>query len=76
MKKLWLNGKIYTQNENQKIAEAIVTENDKIIFVGSNKDAIDFAGNDCEKYDFENKSVLPGFIDSHVHFMVGGFSLT
>jgi len=76
MKKLWLNGKIYTQCENQKIAEAIVTENDKIIFVGSNKDALDFAGNDCTKYDFENKPVLPGFIDSHVHFMVGGFSLT
>lgn len=76
MKKLWLNGKIYTQSNNQKIVEAIVTEDDKIIFVGSNKDAIDFAGNDCEKYDFENKPVLPGFIDSHVHFMVGGFSLT
>lgn len=76
MKKLWLNGKIYTQCENQKIAEAIVTENDKIIFVGSNKDALDFAGNNCAKYDFENKPVLPGFIDTHVHFMVGGISLT
>lgn len=75
-KKLWLNGKIYTVDEKQKWAEAIVTERNKIVFVGSNKDAKSFAGNDYEEFDFQNKLVLPGFIDSHVHFMIGGLSLT
>ena len=75
-KKLWLNGKIYTVDEKQKWAEAIVTEGNKIVLVGSNKDAKSFAGNDYEEFDFQNKLVLPGFIDSHVHFMIGGLSLT
>lgn len=75
-KKLWLNGKIYTVDEKQKWVEAIVTEGNKIVFVGSNKDAKSFAGNDYEEFDFQNKLVLPGFIDSHVHFIIGGLSLT
>jgi len=74
-KKLWLNGKIYTVDEKLKWAEAIVTEGNKIVFVGSNKEAKSFAGNEYEEYDFQNKLVLPGFIDSHVHFMIGGLSL-
>lgn len=75
-KKLWLNGKIYTVNEEQPFAEALITFNDKIIFAGSNEDAIKAAGDDAEVFDFKNKLVLPGFIDSHVHFMIGGLSLT
>ncbi len=72
-KKIWLNGNIYTVNEKQPWAEAIVTEGNKIIFVGSNEEAEKFTG---DKIDLNGKLVLPGFIDSHVHFMIGGLSLT
>lgn len=73
-KKIWFNGKIYTQNEKQPFAEAIVTVGNKIEFVGSNSEALKCDGG--EKIDLHNKVVLPGFIDSHVHFMIGGISLT
>lgn len=75
-KKLWLNGKVYTVSEKQPWAEAIVTVGKEIVFVGSNEEAKSFAETDYEEYDFENKLVLPGFIDSHVHFIIGGLSLT
>ena len=75
-KNLWFNGQIYTVNEKQIWAEAIVTEGNKIVFIGSNDEAKEFAGPQCEKFNFQNKLVLPGFIDSHVHFMIGGLSLT
>lgn len=71
--KVWYNGKIYTVNPKQPWAEAIVTAGDEIKFVGSSKEALQFSG---EQIDLENKLVLPGFIDSHVHFMIGGLSLT
>lgn len=75
-KKLWYNGKVYTLNKNQIWAEAIVTEAGKIVFVGNNNEAKEFAGENCEKFDFENKLVLPGFIDAHVHLVIGGLSLS
>jgi len=75
-RKLWKNGKIYTVNKLQPRTEAIVTDTDKIIFTGSNEDAASIAGAGAEVYDFEGWLVLPGFIDSHLHFMQGGLSLT
>ncbi|MFN3695471.1 MAG: amidohydrolase, partial [Ignavibacterium sp.] len=39
MKKAFINGKIYTVNDKQPLAEAVITEGNKIIFVGSTADA-------------------------------------
>lgn len=75
-KKIWSNGKIYTANHKQKWAESIVTEGKKIIFIGSNQDAKKFTGTHSDIHDLEGKLVLPGFIDSHVHLIIGGLSLT
>jgi predicted amidohydrolase YtcJ len=35
----FINGKIYTVNSKQPLAQAVVTEGNKILFVGSDKDA-------------------------------------
>ena len=75
-KKLWLNGTIFTLNKNNNYAEAMVTIDNKIIFVGNNELAMKVASSDTEIFDFEKRLVLPGFIDCHVHFMTGGLSLT
>ena len=75
-KKLWLNGTIFTLNKNNNYAEAMVTIDNKIIFVGNNELAMKVASSDTEIFDFEKRLVLPGFIDSHVHFITGGLSLT
>ncbi|MDZ7766718.1 MAG: amidohydrolase family protein [Melioribacteraceae bacterium] len=71
--KIWINGKIFTVNEKQPWAEAIVTEGKKIKYVGTNQEAKKFSG---EQIDLGGKLVLPGLIDAHVHFMIGGLSLT
>lgn len=75
-KKIWSNGKIYTANHKQKWAESIVTEGNRILFVGSNDEAKKITGNQFDLNDLEGKLVLPGFIDSHVHLIIGGLSLT
>jgi len=53
---------------------SVVIEGDKISAVGSSKDI--FAQYDINEYKEINcseKAVLPGFVDSHTHFVFGGY---
>ena len=74
-KKAFLNGKIYTQNNVEKWAESIITFENKILFVGSNSEAQQLIDAQTELIDLEGKLVLPGFIESHAHIILGGFYL-
>lgn len=65
---LYFNGDIITMEEDTpKYVEAIVTQNGKIVFVGSQSDATSKYKN-SEKIDLKGKTLLPGFIDPHSHF--------
>jgi predicted amidohydrolase YtcJ len=68
----FINGKIYTVNENQPYAEAVIVEGNKIKFVGSTSEARKFIDAQTEVIDLEGKLLLPGFNDSHLHFTSGG----
>lgn len=67
---LFHSGKIKTMSENQPDAEAMLTAGEKILAVGSRNDleSIIQPGH-VEKVDLENKRVIPGLIDSHMHFL-------
>ncbi len=75
MKTAFINGKIYTVNENQPLAQSVIVEGNKIIFVGSNDDAKKIIDSATDVIDLKGKLMLPGFIDNHVHFITGGFYL-
>ncbi len=52
----------------------VVISNGKIIAVGSTKELLSqYNIKDYETIDCSNKAVLPGFIDSHTHFVFGGY---
>lgn len=74
-KKMFFNGKIYTVNEKQPLAEAVVVENNTITFVGTNDEAKKIIDSSTESIDLKGKLMLPGFIDNHLHFISGGFYL-
>lgn len=69
---VYLYGVVYTvdgPNWHTKPQQAIVIEEGKIAYVGSNKDAIKkyiHAGR-SEVYDLKNRVVFPGFHDIHMH---------
>jgi predicted amidohydrolase YtcJ len=71
----FINGKIYTVNSKQPLAQAVVTEGNKILFVGSDKDAKKYIDKTTKVIDLNGKLMLPGFIDGHTHFINGGFHL-
>lgn len=69
---VFINAQIYTMNEAAPMAEALVVQDDRISFVGSNAEAQEFAGSKTELHDLDDGFLLPGFIDTHVHPVAGG----
>jgi predicted amidohydrolase YtcJ len=70
-----LNGRIWTENPQQPEAEAIAIDGNLIMSVGTSAAIRKLAGPDCKVIDLGGRRVLPGFNDSHVHFIDGGSSL-
>ena len=64
---IFVNGNIYTVNERQPHAEAIVVKKDRITFVGSNEDAKKLASDKTRIVDLHARTVVPGMTDSHCH---------
>lgn len=73
---LYFNGKIFTVDDAQPWAEAILIDENEIIFVGSNTDAENTVDKNATRIDLGGKVVLPGFHDVHMHPMEVGSTTT
>jgi len=67
-----INAKIYTVNDQQPWAEAVVIKEGNIIFVGNDHDALQYEDSNSQIKDLQGKMLLPGFHDIHVHPVHGG----
>ncbi|MFL5638066.1 MAG: amidohydrolase [Gemmatimonadaceae bacterium] len=69
-----INGRVWTGNPSRPWAEAVSIAGDRIVAVGTSSDirSRNVAGT---LIDAHGGMVLPGFIDSHVHFLSGGMNL-
>jgi hypothetical protein len=74
--KIFINAKFLTLDPARPAAEALASRKGEIIAVGSASEVRKTAGPKTETIDLGGGVVLPGFTDSHVHFVNGGFSLT
>jgi predicted amidohydrolase YtcJ len=75
VERVFCNAKIFTAEPDHPYAEAVAIRNGKILAVGSCAEVKKAAGKDAEFADLHGQSLLPGFIDSHSHSVLGGFSL-
>jgi len=73
---VFLNSSVWTVNPDQPWAEAVAVEGERILEVGVSKEIKRFIGEKTEVIDLKGAFLLPGFIDSHTHFLDGGFSLS
>ncbi len=71
-----LDGAIWTVNPVQPWAEAVALKGERILEVGTSKEIRKLIGGKTQIIDLEGAFVLPGLIDSHTHFLEGGFSLS
>lgn len=70
-----LHGKVYTENPERLWAEAVAISADKIVDVGSEVELAPYRGLNTRVIDAGGRVVLPGFTDSHIHFLEGSLSL-
>jgi predicted amidohydrolase YtcJ len=70
-----VHAKIYTVNRNQPWAEALGITGDKITAVGTEREIELLRGPKTQIIDARGRVVLPGFTDSHIHFLEGSLTL-
>jgi predicted amidohydrolase YtcJ len=70
-----INANVRTMDKAKPTAQAIAVKGRKIFFVGTNDEIKKFIASNTKTIDANGKLVLPGFNDSHVHFLDGGAGL-
>jgi predicted amidohydrolase YtcJ len=68
------NARIWTGDASQPWAEALAVNEDRIVAVGSIPE-IEAIAEGGRVIDAQGRLVVPGFIDTHLHFISGGFAL-
>jgi predicted amidohydrolase YtcJ len=69
---VWMNGVIYPMDEGFSRVQALAWKDGRIVYAGSNEGAKAYTGSVAKTEDLEGKTVLPGFIDSHMHLGLYG----
>jgi predicted amidohydrolase YtcJ len=63
------NGKVLTVDERFTVAQAVAIRGERVMATGSNAEINKLAGSQTRKIDLKGKTVIPGLIDNHAHFM-------
>jgi|TARA_B100002003_G_scaffold65674_1_gene61025 predicted amidohydrolase YtcJ len=63
------NGKIITVDELHPEVQALGIRGDQIVVVGTNEEVDAYIGETTEVIDLEGQLAVPGFIESHGHFL-------
>lgn len=61
------NASVYTADDKNTVAEAVVVQDGKIQYVGDQKGAEELQNDSSKVIDMKGKTVLPGMVDSHMH---------
>lgn len=69
--RVFLSGAVYTVNADQPWAEAVAIDDGRIVFVGSDAEAVAYVGAETDVIDLAGQMLLPGLHDSHTHILVG-----
>lgn len=70
------NGKVWTGDAAKPDAQAVAVWRDRIIKVGTDAEVLALAGANTKRIDLKGARLVPGFYDSHLHFLGGGRSVS
>jgi predicted amidohydrolase YtcJ len=63
------NGKIITVDDRFTTVQALAIKGERIIAIGSDADIEKFKGPATQLIDLQRRTVIPGLIDNHAHYM-------
>jgi hypothetical protein len=66
------NGSIYTVDGARSWARAVAVRDGRIVYVGSDEDSGELIGPSTQVVDLDDRLMLPGFQDVHIHPIGGG----
>lgn len=69
---IFYNGRVLTVDSKDSVKEAVAIKDNIIIKVGTNEEILSYKGDKTVVEDLAGKSLIPGFIDSHLHTAVMG----
>ncbi|UES55272.1 amidohydrolase family protein [Roseibium aggregatum] len=69
---IYSGGPILTINDSQPKVEAVAVKDGRILAAGTLADISAFKGETTEAFDLNGRTMLPGFVDSHGHVVMGG----
>jgi predicted amidohydrolase YtcJ len=74
---IYFGGDIITmEGDSPEYVEAVAVKDGKILFVGSKDEAMKLEGSETKLFDLRGKTMMPGFIEQHLHPFLGGLFLT
>ncbi len=69
---IYTGGPILTIDDAIPTVEAVAVKDGTILAVGDLAELLALQGEDTEVFDLEGRAMLPGFVDSHGHTVLGG----
>ncbi|MBL4726844.1 MAG: amidohydrolase [Rhizobiaceae bacterium] len=69
---IYQGGPIITINDDAPRAEAVAVADGKILAVGALAEIMTHKGENTKIFDLDGRTMLPGFVDSHGHVVMGG----
>ncbi len=69
------NANVFTADPTLPQAEAVAVSGNRISYVGSTKTALELQTPQTRLIEGQGRTLMPGFIDSHYHLLLGSLQL-
>ncbi|MCZ4256668.1 amidohydrolase [Sulfitobacter sp. G21635-S1] len=73
---VFTNASVLTMDPDAPRATAVAICGDRITAVGTDAEIAAMAGPETSRIDAKGRTLLPGFVESHVHLFMGGYNET
>src|SRR5215467_5619438 len=64
-----VNGKVVTVDARFSVAQGVAIRGERVLAVGRNADVLEHQGKGTKIIDLRKRTVIPGLIDNHAHFI-------
>ncbi|MFC0272860.1 amidohydrolase [Metabacillus herbersteinensis] len=72
---VFINGEVVTIDDHNRVVEGVAVKENRIIAVGTNQEVKEYISDETDIIDLDGQSLLPGFIDAHLHLTIYGTNL-
>jgi predicted amidohydrolase YtcJ len=69
---IFFGGEVVTVNPADEVVEAVAVGGNEILAAGTDEEVLRLRGEETVMVDLRGRSLLPGFIDSHIHVLLHG----